>query len=590
MYRLRWRAMMSVVTLVAAGSIVAALPATPAFADPGCQQGGAYVLWARGSGQGFDDAEARAFHDHTRYALQAAGFSGVAWAELGNLNGDFDRQDDLDPGEYPAVPVTDWHVLPPFYGSSVQTGTDELVAHLNHRYGTATGNWVSNCMQETLVLGGFSQGADVVGWALERDGGGGYSALSQSAKDHIGYVGLYGDPKRHGISTYCADTLWWTRGSPESCRSDGVLGPRLPYARPYLTSRLGSWCDGGDHLCNGYVPPGNHGTVYHDWWIWQSAGEIAAGARRKQCSLNPNMCPGTRMLGDVNGDGKSDAVVMFRDSGAAMVALSTGSSFGAPGGWSYGHSVGADRYFLADVNGDGRDDLVAFYGASGRWRVSLSSGGGFWPDTEWAYGHGAGTHNQLVADVTGDHRADLVTYDGVNGDWWVSGSSGSGFWPPSRWISGHGVGSSGQQVADFNGDGRQDAAIYVAGSGNWYVALSTGNNFGYPGQWSTGHGLGSRVQLAGDASGDGMADTVSFWVNDGRWQTGKSSGSGFWPPTNWAIDHGRGTVEQFLADATGDGRADLMLYLNGVWWVSPSDGNGFQGPSQLWRTGHGAGS
>lgn len=87
-----------------------------------------------------------------------------------------------------------------------------------------------------------------------------------------------------------------------------------------------------------------------------------------------------------------------------------------------------------------------------------------------------------------------------------------------------------------------------------------------------------------------MADEAFFWPGTGRWAVGWSSGNGFWSHTDWGYDQGRGTTEQFLADVTGDGRADLVLYLNGVWWVSPSDGNGFQGPPQTWRTGHGTGS
>ncbi len=79
---------------------------------------------------------------------------------------------------------------------------------------------------------------------------------------------------------------------------------------------------------------------------------------------------GTRLLGDVNGDGRYDAVVMFRDSGTPMVALSSGSSFTAPSAWAYSHTVNADRYFLADVNGDGKDDLVAGWLSIGRWYVS----------------------------------------------------------------------------------------------------------------------------------------------------------------------------------------------------------------------------
>ena len=581
--------MMSVsLSLLATTTVLVAGPATPASADPNCINGGAYLLWARGSNAEFlpnggSAPEAtRAFKDHINYALGVAGVNSRDWAELGNLNGDFDSQNNLDSGEYPAK--LDFPPGP-VYSDSLNKGIAELVTHLQHRYGTATGNWVSNCHNETLVLGGYSQGADVIRDALWQ--------LPGYVKDNIGYVALYGDP-RHDPGG-CDRVAWWERGDA-NCH-DGTIWwypRRSSYVSNEYFNRFGSWCGANDHYCayHGDIYGGDHGTAYQNFWIQQSAAEVAAAARNKQCSLNPNMCPGTRLMGDVNGDGRKDAVVMFRDSGTAMVAASNGSSFGGPTSWCYLHTVGADRYFLADVNGDNRDDLLAFWGSNGMWRVSLSSGSGFWPEQEWAWGHGVGTSRQFVAKVNNDNMADIVTYDQNTGDWWVSTSGGTGFWPPSRWISGHGVGSNDQFVADFNADGRSDAAVYIASGGNWHVGLSNGvNGFGYPPSWSAGHGHSSNKRLVGDVSGDGRADAVYYYNRRDLWDVGTASAQGgFWSPTAWANDHGHGSTEQFIASVTNDGMADLVTYRNGYWWVSPSSGSGFWGPPQLWRTGHGAGS
>jgi hypothetical protein len=300
---------------------------------------------------------------------------------------------------------------------------------------------------------------------------------------------------------------------------------------------------------------------------------------------------GTRLMADVNGDHKADAVVMYRDSGSAFVGLSTGTSFGNPGQWSFGHSVNASRYFLADVNGDSLADLVAFFAANGNWSVSLSSGSGFWSPTQWAAGQAVGTSKQFLADVNGDGMADLVTFDANTGDWYVSTSSGSGFWPPVRWIQGHGYGSNRQVVGDFNGDGKADAAVYAAASGNWYVGLSTGSVFNYPGQWSAGHGMNSTNQVAADISGDHRAD-IAYYYTTGTWEAGTSSGAGFWQPTDWAYGQGGGSTDQFLADVNGDGMADEVTFFGsgGDWYVDTSSGSGFWGPPQLWVHGLGAGS
>lgn len=302
------------------------------------------------------------------------------------------------------------------------------------------------------------------------------------------------------------------------------------------------------------------------------------------------MGTGARLMGDVNGDGKSDAVVMFRDTGTAMVALSTGGSFATPSSWAYLHTVGADKYFLADVNGDNMSDLVAFWQSTGKWYVSLSSGSGFWPETDWATGHGVGTAKQWVTNVNNDGMADLVTYDAVTGDWHVSSSSGSGFWAPVPWIGGHGAGSASQEVADFTGDGKADAGVWFT-NGNWYVAASNGSSFSGYTQWSASHGLNSGRRLVGDVSGDNKDDAAYFFASNGHWDVGTSSGSGFWAPTAWAHGHGTGTTEQFLAKVNGDNMADVVTFdrVTGDWYVSASSGTGFWAPA-LWMSGHGANS
>jgi surface antigen len=304
------------------------------------------------------------------------------------------------------------------------------------------------------------------------------------------------------------------------------------------------------------------------------------------------------LTGDVNGDGKADAVLVNPTSGDVWVALSTGSNFSRPVEWSANPDLAnASRYFLADVNGDGKADIAAYFAATGDWVVGLSSGSGFWPPTLWAANEGtasSGTTNEFVADVNGDGRADVVTFDEASGNWFVDESSGSGFWgPPSPWIGGDGVGSTTQVVADFNGDGKADAGVYFASNGNWYVGLSTGTYFGYPGQWSAGHGMNSNLQLAGDVNGDGRAD-IGYFYNNGTWEVGTSSGSGFWQPTYWAYNEGNGGTTQFLADVTGDHEDAVVTYWAavsgqpaGMWTVDTSSGSGFYGPPNQWLTGFG---
>ena len=304
---------------------------------------------------------------------------------------------------------------------------------------------------------------------------------------------------------------------------------------------------------------------------------------------------GTRLLGNVDGDSqnKADAVVMFRDSGTAMVATSNGIGFNTPQTWSSDPQMaGATKYFLGDVTGDGKSDLIGFWNTGGVWKVVPSNGSGFLGNpTPFASGHGVNTTKQWISDVNGDGKADVVTFDGGSGDWYASLSSGSGFWSPVRWSLGHGVGSSDQVVADFTGDSKADLGIYVASNGNWYVAVSgTTPPFGY-GPWAAGHGIGSNKRLAGDVNGDGRADEAFFTASNGAWHNGLSTGTGFSATSPWAIGHGVNTTEQFLSDVNGDSKADMITFDagSGDWYASLSSGSGFWSPNR-WVQGHGAGS
>ncbi len=199
--RNRFRVLAFVIAAMLGGIVLTIIePASSAYADPPCMtNGGVYIVFVRDSGEVFDDKQATAFHQDVVAVLnEPPRVVKTAWSEAGNEDGVPNVDMDQPPGnyvsvlpddsnEYPAVPVDNWNAVNLAngnYGSSVNKGTDEFIAHLNDR--------VSRCPQESIVLAGYSQGADVVGWALQRTG---YGSLNQTTRNHIGYVALYGDPK-----------------------------------------------------------------------------------------------------------------------------------------------------------------------------------------------------------------------------------------------------------------------------------------------------------------------------------------------------------------------------------------------------------
>lgn len=169
------------------------------------------------------------------------------------------------------------------YFPSVDAGVDEVITFLNSR--------ALRCPDEQWILGGYSQGAHVLGNALSNTG------LSTEAKDNIRFAAFFGDPKLQlrGPLACVGQRLFdatrgrvdvrqfqWVRGSVPCRAVSGSLGPRTPYLPADLSSRVGSWCDGSDIICNqvlnrdtllGYVT-GVHSKYGEDEAI-QAASEAA---------------------------------------------------------------------------------------------------------------------------------------------------------------------------------------------------------------------------------------------------------------------------------------------------------------------------
>lgn len=237
------------------------------------------------------------------------------------------------------------------------------------------------------------------------------------------------------------------------------------------------------------------------------------------------------LAGDVTGDGKADAVAVV--NGSWYVARSTGTAFTAPALWVSSHGVptsGVTTYpLLGDVNGDGKQDAVSM--AQNTWRVALSNGSAFSAPSNWI----TIVNSQLpangtaakIGDVNGDGKADAVGEVESAGNWYVALSSGSSFSQPPAWATtGFGAPSGGvtptTMVADTNNDGKADA-IAATGS-SWKVATSYGTAFNPPAQWSknfvTPAAPAAPKMLVANVGGDAKQDPIS--VASGDWYAATS--------------------------------------------------------------------
>ena len=260
-------------------------------------------------------------------------------------------------------------------------------------------------------------------------------------------------------------------------------------------------------------------TVEYD--VFPSAGAVftAAGNWLPQAGATQR-----RRVGDFNGDGRDDLLLDYPDPSSPVgfrhaVELSNGASgFGAPGSgyWAQGAGDGID-VVVGDFNGDRKSDLLIYWqdpSAAYRYDVFLSNGADFVYSANWVPGAGA-SKRRIVGDFNGDGRDDLMLDypdaslpTGFRHQ--VLMSTGASFSGPGSgaWLQGAGDGID-VVSGDFNGDHKSDVLIYWQSGASTYrydVSLSNGSDFVYSGGWLA---FGpSKRRIVGDYDGDGIDDLM----------------------------------------------------------------------------------
>lgn len=215
--------------------------AAPAAADASCPA--VQVVWARGSGQSLGEKQYRRFRDEL--AERLTGSVTPSFYEVGTAA--------RDGNQYPAVAVDGWDAENALgglvsagnafdYGNSVWEGvleTQDFVHDTWLRCGEAT----------KFVLGGFSQGAQVIGQT--------YGYLTDGAKDQVVFNALFGDPKLNlpegkgwNPPACRGENLSpWRRAIGDCDADNGSLFARDPYLPAGYTTRTGLWCAEDDFVC-----------------------------------------------------------------------------------------------------------------------------------------------------------------------------------------------------------------------------------------------------------------------------------------------------------------------------------------------------
>jgi hypothetical protein len=259
------------------------------------------------------------------------------------------------------------------------------------------------------------------------------------------------------------------------------------------------------------------------------------------------------VVGDLNGDGKADLVVMNQSNSSVFLNNGNGTFGAAQNITSGGQSIA-----LGDLNGDGKLDLViANYS---NLSVLLGSGNGSF-STPKTYAAGTSDPRSIVlGDLNGDGKPDLA----------ISGGSGSmtiqvvlndgtgGFVTPIGYTTATNPG--GVALGDLNGDGKLDVVFANPYGNNVGVMLNTGKGVLGAAQYSA-VGMGPSSVAVGDLNGDGKMDIAALNSGDNTLSVlfyGKPGAAALVYPV------ASGPTSVALGDLNGDGQNDLVVEGNGA--------------------------
>lgn len=322
------------------------------------------------------------------------------------------------------------------------------------------------------------------------------------------------------------------------------------------------------------TPPGACGAVCDDPAVFADVRTVPVAYEA-----------GATAVGDLNGDGMSDLVVVKQYGSVIHVLMRTGNGTFAPT-VDYAVNSSATAVLMVDVNNDGKLDLLTANGNSASVSVLMNNGNGtFAPKVD--YVTATGPQSLAAADMNGDGKPDLAVGTTTATTVSILFNNGNGTFGAKNDYN------VGQQVlditaADMNGDGKADVAFTQYGNDNVCVLMNNGNST-FASKVEYAVNFSPRSVVATDVNGDGKNDLAV--TTYGSMNILLNNGNGTFAPK---VSYGSSSQMGGIAskDLNGDGKPDIVSGDYGLKaaTVFLNNGNGTFGAPRNYHVGASTGT